>query len=128
MLSSLARSLLAVAAFILIGGALLHASAYGKVTAGIEASALSSALGNAFRALWMADSTTTAAVGLLAVLFVARPALASPPVVLLLALVPAFTGVFAYRFLGPSLPGHLMALTTVLMVVAVLLPRRAAAA
>ena len=124
--SILARSLLAVAAFILIGGALLHGSAFGKVEAGIAESGLSPVLGNAFRALWMADSTTTAAVGLLAALFAARPALAAPPVILLLALIPAFTGVFAYRFLGPSLPGHLMVLTTALMAVAALLPRPAA--
>ena len=128
MLSTLARTLLAVAAFILIASSLLHASAFGKVTDGIAASGLSPVLGNAYRALWMADSTTSAAVGLLAALFAGRPALAAPPVILLLALIPAFTAVFVYRFLGPYPPGHLMAVTTVLMVAAALLPRRAAAA
>jgi hypothetical protein len=128
MLSNLARTLLAVAAFILIGSALLHASAYGKVDAGISASGLSPLLGNAYRALWMADSTTAGAVGLLAAVFAARPALATPAVILLLALIPACTGVFVYRYLGRFPPGHLMAMATVLMVVAALVPRRALAA
>jgi hypothetical protein len=124
MLNTPARALLGVTAFILIGGALLHASAFGKLEAGIAASALAPRLGDAFRALWMADSTTTAAVGLLAALFARCPGLASTPVLVLLALVPGFTAVFAYRFLGASLPGHLMSLATVLMIVAALLPRR----
>ena len=125
--SPLARSLLAAAAFVLIGSALLHASAYGRVDAGIAASGLTPLLGNAYRALWMADSTTAAAVGILAALLAARPGLARPPFVFVLALIPAATAVFVYHFLGAFPPGHLMITATVLMVIAAALPPRKSA-
>lgn len=125
--STLGRILLGAAAFVLISSALLHASAYGQVNAGVAASALTPLLGNAYRALWMADSTTTAIVGALAGLLALRPTLATPSVVIVLALVPAATAVCIYHFLGAFPPGHLMAIATLLMVVAALLPRRPAA-
>ena len=62
MTSPLARTLLAAAALILIGSALLHASAYGRVSSAVAASGLTPLLGNAYRALWLADSTTCIAV------------------------------------------------------------------
>ena len=80
--STLARTLLAAAALILISSALLHASATAKVNAGVLASGLSPVLGNVYRALWAADSTTAAAVGVVTALLAYRPSLARPVIVL----------------------------------------------
>ena len=122
--STLARTLLAAAALILISSALLHASATGKVNAGVLASGLSPLLGNVYRALWAADSTTTAAVGVVSALLAYRPALASPVIVLVLALIPAATALCIYHFLGAFPPGHLMITAAALMVLAAILPGR----
>ncbi len=124
--STLGRILLGAAALVLISSALLHASAYGRVDAGVAASALAPLLGNAYRALWMADSTTTAIVGVLAGMLALKPALATPSVVSVLAVVPAATAVCIYHFLGAFAPGHLMVTAALLMVVAAILPRRQA--
>ncbi len=121
--STLARTLLAVAALILIGSALLHASAYGRVDAGVAASGLPPLLGNVYRALWVADSTTAAAVGVVSALLAVRPSLARPVIVLVLALIPAATAVCIYHFLGAFPPGHLMITAAVLMVLAAVLPQ-----
>jgi len=121
--SPLARTLFAGAALNLIGGALRHAAAYGQLTAGVAASGLTPVLGNAYRALWMADSTTTATVGVVAALLAFRPALATRALVILLALIPAATAVFIYHFLGAYPPGHLMITAAALMVVAALVRR-----
>ena len=121
--SPLARTLLAAAALILISSALLHASAYGQVSSGVAASGLTPLLGNVYRALWMADSTTVATVGIVAGMLAVRPALATPVIAVVLALIPAATAAFIYHFLGAFPPGHLMITATVLMVVAAALPR-----
>ena len=118
MTSPLARTLLAAAALILIGSALLHASAYGRVSSAVAASGLTPLLGNAYRALWLADSTTCIAVGIVAAMLAFRPTLATPVIVLVLALIPAATAVFVYHFLGAFPPGHLMITATALMVAA----------
>ncbi len=121
--SPLARTLLAAAALILISSALLHASAYGHVSSGVAASGLAPLLGSSYRALWMADSTTVATVGFVAAMLAFRPALATPVIVVVLALIPAATAVFIYHFLGAFPPGHLMITAAALMVVAATLPR-----
>lgn len=122
--STFARILLAAAALILISSALLHASATGKVDAGVLASGLSPLLGNVYRALWAADSTTAAAVGVVTALLAFQPALARPVIVLVLALIPGATAVCIYHFLGAFPPGHLMITAAALMVLAALLPAR----
>jgi hypothetical protein len=121
--SPLARTLLAAAALVLISSALLHASAYAQVSSGVAASGLSPVLGNAYRALWLADSTTVAAVGIVSGMLAFRPALATPAIVLVLALIPAAAASFIYHFLGAFPPGHLMIAATGLMVVAAAAPR-----
>ena len=124
--SPLARTLLAAAAFILIGSALLHASSYGQVAAAVATSALTPLLANVYRALWMADSTTCATVGVVAAMVALRPALATPAVVIVLALIPAATAVCIYHFLGAFPPGHLMITAAALMVAAAVLPAKRA--
>jgi hypothetical protein len=125
--SPLARTLLAAAALILIGSACLHASAYGRVDAGVSASGLSPLLGNAYRALWMADSTTTIGLGVVAALLAFRPALARPAIVVVLAVIPAATAACVYYFLGSFPPGHLMITAAALMFVAAVLPAKKSA-
>jgi hypothetical protein len=111
------RALLALAALILIGGALLHASAFGQVSAGVAgAPDLKPVLGNALKALWLADSTTLISVGLVLILIVLRPAHATAAAIALLALIPGFTAVFLYQFLGFSAPAHLMLAATALII------------
>jgi hypothetical protein len=125
--TTLGRTLLGVAAFILIASALLHASAYGTVDAGVAASGLAPLLGNSYRALWIADSTTVFTVGIVAAMLAFRPALAAASLVVVLAVIPAATAVCIYHFLGAFPPGHLMVTAAVLMAVAAVLPRRKAA-
>jgi hypothetical protein len=125
--SPLARTLLAAAAVILIGSACLHASAYAQVTAAVSASGLSPLLGDAYRALWLADSTTSMAVGALAALLAFRPALARPVIVVVLAVIPAATAACVYHFLGAFPPGHLMITAAALLVLAAVLPPRKSA-
>jgi hypothetical protein len=125
--SPLARTLLAAAALILIGSAGLHASAYGTVNAGVAASGLSPLLGNAYRALWISDSTTGAVLGLVVVMLAVWPALATRATVLTLALIPAATAVCIYAFLGPFPPGHLMITAAALMALAATVPPRKSA-
>jgi hypothetical protein len=125
--SPLARTRLAAAALILIGSACLHASAYGQVTAAVAAFGLSPPPGNAYRALWLADSTTSIAVGVVAALLAFRPALARPMIVVVLAVIPAATAVCIYHFLGAFPPGHLMITAAAVMVPAAVLPPRKSA-
>lgn len=114
--SRLSRALLALAALILIGGSLLHASAFGKLAAGVAAAPdLKPVLGNALKGLWLADSTTLISVGIMLIYLVVQPARASTAVVALLALIPGFTAVFLYQFLGVVAPAHLMLAATALI-------------
>lgn len=114
--SRFSRALLALAALILIGGSLLHASAFGRLVAGVAAAPdLKPVFGNALKALWLADATTLTSVGIVLICLVARPARASTAVVALLALIPGFTAVFLYQFLGFTAPAHLMLAATVLI-------------
>ncbi len=124
--SPLGRALLTVAALILIGSSYLHATAYKTVSAAVTASGLSPVFANAYRALWVADSTTGVTVGLVAGMLAFRPALATRLIVAVLALVPAAIAACVYYFLGAFPPGHLMIAAAALMALAAALPPRKA--
>jgi hypothetical protein len=124
--SRLGRALLATAALVLIASALLHASAYGQVDAGVGASGLSPVLAKAYRALWLADSATTALLGLAAAVLALNPGSTRPSLVLVLAAIPAASALCIYHFLGAFPPGHFMLTAAALLAVAAVLPRRPA--
>lgn len=103
------RILLALCSFVLALGGVAHAAAFGKATKAIAGAAnLSAFFGNDFRTLWLADSATLLLLAALFALIAARPSAATRPVVLLLALIPAATGVLIYAFVGNFYAGHLL--------------------
>ena len=117
------RFLLALAALILAGGALLHASAFHKVTAALAASNLVPFAAGSLKGLWLADSATCLLLALLFATVAVRPGAASRFVVFLLALIPAATAVFIYTFLGSFIGGHVLLTAAVAASVAALFKR-----
>jgi len=122
---SIGRGLLAIAALLMFFGAYAHAAAfYSRALPFIDSIALPPFFNGSFKALWMADSTTMASLGLLFGWLAFRPRAASPPVIALLALIPAATGVLIYKFLGTFFAGHLLLGTALMVFVAAMLLRR----
>src|SRR5438132_13600270 len=96
-----ARVLLAVSACVFAFGSAMHAIAFAtKAAPEIERAAVPQFFGAELKGLWLTDSTTLLAVGVLCAVIAARPMIASRPVVMLLALLPASTAVVLYVFLG----------------------------
>lgn len=60
------------------------------------------------KALWLIDSATLITLAIVLALVAARPHLASRPVIILLALVPAATAFFLYKFIGNFVPAHML--------------------
>jgi hypothetical protein len=102
------RLLLVFAALILAGGALLHASAFNKVTAALAASNLVPFAAGSLKGLWLADSATCLLLAIIFATVAVRPAAAGRFVIFLLALIPAATAVFIYTFLGSFIGGHVL--------------------
>jgi hypothetical protein len=73
---------------------------------------------NSSKALWLADSTTMLSLAALFGLIAARPLVATRAVVMLLALIPAATGVLIYVFLGSFFAGHILMATAVMVFLA----------
>jgi hypothetical protein len=111
------RLLLALSAAILAVGGLMHASAFDRTLSALAASNLDAFYANSLEALWLIDSATLLALAVVFGLVAARPDLASRPVIILLALVPAATAFFLYKFIGNFVPAHMLlasAIATVL--------------
>jgi hypothetical protein len=96
----LPRLLLGLAALLLFFGCVVHAMAFSKVVAAVAASNLPAFFGNSLKLFWLADSLSMFILALVFSLCVWRPASASKPVIVLLALIPGSTGVLLYVFLG----------------------------
>ena len=103
------RLLLVVAALVLAAGGLMHARAFAKTLVALAASNLAPFYASALKALWLIDSATLLTLAVVFAVVAARPPMASRLVVVLLALVPAATSFFLYRYLGHFLPAHLLA-------------------
>jgi uncharacterized membrane protein len=102
------RFLLALASTILTAGVAVHAAAFNKVVLAVRHSNLPDFYGRSLKMLWLADSATLLLFAGILVLFAVRPALASRPVLLLLAILPAASAALLYAFLGNFFPGHLL--------------------
>ena len=109
MRSHVSRLSLALSGLIMLAGALMHAAAYGRTDAAVSASNLSSFFAGSLRALWLIDSTALFTLGVVFAAVAARPQLASRPVVILLAAIPAATALLLYKFIGSTFaPAHML--------------------
>jgi len=104
----LPRLLLGFSSLVLALGALVHAAAFAKALAAVGRSNLAPFFGTCLKALWLADSTTCLILAATFGLIAARPAAATRPLVLLLALIPTATAVLIYTFLGAFFAGHFL--------------------
>jgi hypothetical protein len=103
-----ARLLLGVSALILATGSAAHALAFKHALAALATVKLSAGMAGAFKALWLADSTTCLTIAAIFALVAVRPSKIAGQLAMLIALIPAFTGIFIYEFLGNFYAGHLM--------------------
>jgi len=102
------RFLLAFSAVMLLAGAAIHAAAFRHAAAAIAESNLRPFFGNSSKSLWLGDSATLFGVALLCGLIAFRPTVATRPVVILIAFIPAATAVLLYIFLGSFFAGYLL--------------------
>ncbi len=102
------RLLLGGSSLILALGGPAHASAFNKAAVLLAAANLPPFYAGSFKALWLADSSTLLTLAVTFALIAVRPAAASRPVVLLLALIPAATAGLVYCFVGSFLAAHLL--------------------
>ena len=105
----LPRLLFAFSAVVLLLGGLMHAAAFGKAVSAVSASDLPPFYGNSLKGLWVIDAATLLILSLAFGCLAVRPALANRPIVILLALIPAATAFFLYKFIGNFLPAHMLA-------------------
>jgi len=125
MVSRTPKFLLAFASALSAAGGALHAAAFGKALTVIGASNLPRFYGGSSKGLWLADSATLFILAAIFGLIAARPAMATGPLVMLVALIPAATAVLLYVFLGNFFAGHLlMAIAALAFGAGMLLPKQ----
>jgi hypothetical protein len=125
---ALSRIFLGLAAAILLAGAWMHTSAFHRVTEAVGNSDLESFFAHSLPALWLIDSVVMTVLALLFAAISFRPAVATPPAVLVLGLIPGATASLLYRFIGSSfIPAHMLAIAAALTVASAALRWRAAA-
>jgi hypothetical protein len=98
----------AVSAVVMAAGGVLHARAFDRTLAALADSNLAPFYANALKALWLADSATLVTLAAAFGLIAARPSLATRPVIMVLAVVPAATASCLYKFLGDFVPAHML--------------------
>jgi hypothetical protein len=109
------RILLAFASVLMGLGGYVHAAAFGKARVALASVSLPAFFSGSFKALWLADSTTMAALMLIFAAIAWRPESTSRLVTALLALIPAAIAALIYTFLGGFPAGHVMAVTAALV-------------
>lgn len=108
MVTRTARWLLACSSMLSALGGAIHAAAFSKALAAIDASNLPRFYGGSSKGLWLADSATLFILAAIFGLITARPPTATRPLLILVALIPAGTAIFLYTFLGNFFAGHLL--------------------
>jgi hypothetical protein len=103
----LSRILLAFSAILLVAGAWIHTSAFGKVSAAVARSDLDAFVGNGLKVLWLQDSTIAIVLAIVFTAVAIRPVAASKTVIVLLGLVPVVTATLVYHFIGNFVGGHI---------------------
>jgi hypothetical protein len=89
-------------------GGVAHTAAFHRARTAIETSNLPPFFGKSCKALWLADSTTMFILAVVFGLIAVRPSVATRPVAVLLALIPAAIGVLICTFLGGFFAGHIL--------------------
>jgi hypothetical protein len=100
--------LLAFAALVLAIGAVMHASAFNKISSTVASSDLQSFAANSLKVLWLADSTTSLILAAVFGFIAARPLAATRWIIVFLSLIPAATAILIYAFIGNFVGGHIM--------------------
>jgi hypothetical protein len=113
MTKRLQRFLLGFTALLLTVGGLMHATAFKKTLSVLGDGNLPPFYTESFKVLWLSDSTTLIAVGIIFAFIAARPSVATRSVIVLLALVPAAISVLLYIFMGNFFPAHILAVASV---------------
>lgn len=114
------RILLALSAIILALGGAMHASAFKKMLSTVDASNLPPFYANSLKGLWLIDAATLFTLAIIFAVICAQPTSASRSVIILLALVPAATAFFLYRFIGNFLPAHMLLASAAAAIIAAL--------
>jgi len=112
------RILLALSSVISGLGSAMHALAFPKAMAAIDGSNMLHFYGGSSKGLWLADSATLFILAVIFGLIAARPSLATRPLVILVALIPAATAILIYTFLGNFIAGHILLAIAALAIVA----------
>lgn len=105
---SLPRFLLGFAALLLAIGAILHASAYNRISSALAESNLVPFAANSLKVLWVADSVTSIILAGVFGLIAVQPAAATRAVIVLTALIPTVTSVCIYIFIGNFVGAHIL--------------------
>ena len=103
----LGRILLASSAIVLAIGAWIHTAGFDRMSAGVAKSDLNPFLGRGLKVLWLQDSTIAIVLAIVFAVVAIRPAAASKPVIVLLALVAVMTAALTYYFIGNFFGGHI---------------------
>ena len=114
----LPRILLAFTAVALLFGGVVHANAFNKAVTALSAVSLPAFYANSFKALWLIDSVTLISLAVLFAVIAVWPSLVTRWIVILLAIIPAGTAALIYNFVGSFFPAHLLAVCTVLTIIA----------
>ncbi|HEU5246088.1 MAG TPA: hypothetical protein VFU09_03260 [Candidatus Udaeobacter sp.] len=117
----LERILLAFSAIVLAIGAWIHTSAFNKMSGAVAKSDLIPFLGKGLKVLWLQDSTIAVVLAIVFAVAAIRPAAASKPMIVLLALVPLITAVLTYYFVGNFFGGHIFLVAGVAAILGALL-------
>jgi hypothetical protein len=107
MMKLLGRILLAFSAILLAVGAWIHTAGFDRMSAGVAKSDLNPFLGRGFKVLWFQDSTIAIVLAIVFAVVAIRPAAASKPLIVLLAIVPVITAALTYYFIGNFFGGHI---------------------
>ena len=105
--------MLAIASLLMAVGGYMHAAAFfAKISTQISAARLSPFLEDAFKGLWLIDSSTMFCLAVIFGWLAFRPHSAGRAVVAMLGLLPLGTGLLLYIFLGNFFAAHIMMVTT----------------
>lgn len=103
----LGRILLTFSAILLVIGAWIHTSAFGRVSGAVAKSNIDAFVGKGLKVLWLQDSTIAIVLAIVFATVAIRPFAASKTVVVLLGLVPVVTAALVYHFIGNFVGGHI---------------------
>src|SRR4029077_790170 len=104
-MKTLSRILLFLSAFVFAFGAWVHTSAFGKLSAAIAKSDLPDFFGKGFKTIWLMDSSVQVILTIVFAFVAIRPNAATKPIVVLIALIPLATAIFAYYFISNFIVG-----------------------